>query len=146
MREQAAAAAALSRKVRRLIRTIDAQVKNRRAGDGNASGDAMMARPRSIAVLKVEDLRSDLRVPLFPLITTAAFQAVADIEVREELLAADGTEAIHKPCVGELTLYRRDLFSVLLPVVLGAAQLFQRLRALIKRHACGIRRSEERRV
>src|SRR5437773_1612362 len=115
MPEQAAAAA-VSRKARRLIRTIDAQVENRRAGDGNASGDAMMPRPGSIAVLKPENLLRVLRVPLRPRITTTAFQAVADIEVREELLAADGTEAIYKGCLGQLSPYRSDLFSVLLPV------------------------------
>jgi hypothetical protein len=44
--------------------------------------------------LKVDDFLGDLGVPFLPLVAAGTAQAVADIEVREEFLTANGSEAI----------------------------------------------------
>ena len=63
------------------------------AGDGDAAGNAVMSGPGAVFVLHLEDLGLDVGVPLLPFRPAGAMQAVADVEIREEFLAADGAEA-----------------------------------------------------
>src|SRR5687768_15668549 len=135
--EHAAADAAVSKKTRRSTRTIDREVQNRRTGHRNPSSDAVVTGPCAIAVLQAENLLRDVRVPFRPAVAADALHAVADVEIGEELLAANRPESTDEGCIGELTLNRADLLRVLRSVRRGAAQLLQRLRTLIQRDACG---------
>src|SRR3954465_8378000 len=110
------------------------QVQNRSTGDGNASRDAVMARPGPVTVLQVEDFLRGIGTPLLPFFTAGSLQTVADVEIGEEFFASDGAKAVHKLLIGDLILDSRDLLGILLPVCVCSAQLLERLSALIKRH------------
>src|SRR5947208_11030297 len=63
------------------------QGENRGAGDGHAAGNAVMTRPGAVLVLHLDDFLLHSGVPLGPFRSAGAAQAVADVQVREELLA-----------------------------------------------------------
>src|SRR4026208_692910 len=112
--------------MRRSTRTIDREVQNRRAGHRDPSSDAVVTGPRAIAVLKAENLLRDVRMPFRPGVAADALHAVADVEIGEELLAADRSESTDEGGIGELTLNRSELLGVLCSVRRGAAQLLER--------------------
>src|SRR5205823_1056588 len=58
------------------------------AGDRDPAGDAVVAGPGSVLILQPDKLALDLVVPFVPRLAAGAVQAVADVEIREELLAA----------------------------------------------------------
>jgi len=65
-------------------------------GHRDASCDAMLPGPCAVLILQFDQFRLHLGVPLVPVGATDAMQAVADVQVREELLTADGSEAGNK--------------------------------------------------
>src|SRR5215471_11162389 len=105
-----------SRLILAVLLTIGDQVQNRRACDGNAPRDAVMARPRPVAILQVQDFLRRIGTPLLPFFTAGSLQAIADVEIREELFAPDGSEAVQKLLIGDLGLDLLNLLRVLLPV------------------------------
>lgn len=74
-----------------VLLTIGDQVQNRRAGDCNTPRDAVMARPRPVTVLQVQDFLRRVGTPLLPLFTAGSLQTVADVEIRKELFSPDGS-------------------------------------------------------
>src|SRR5688572_16218532 len=96
-----------------------------------------MAGPGAVLILHLQDFAADVAVPLLPLVSAGASQAVADIQVGEKFLAAHGAVSGDAARVGKLILNRADLSGVLLPVGVGAAELFELLRFLVERDAGG---------
>ena len=97
----------------------------------------MVTGPCAIAVLQADNLLRDVRMPFRPGVAADALHAVADVEIGEELLAAHRPESADEGCIGELPLNRTDLPGVLRSVRRGAAQLLERLSALVQCDACG---------
>src|SRR5512138_2093253 len=87
-------------------------------------------------------------MPFLPRITAGASQAIADVEVREELFTSNRAKAFHEPGIRKLTADLVDFLGVLGTIFVGAAQLFERLSALIKRYPGSVstRRSATRRA
>src|ERR1017187_5688063 len=100
------------------------QQQDRRAGHGYPAGDAMMSSPCAVFVLHLEQFGCHFRLPFFPFWPTCAAQTLADVQIREELLAANGAESRDELRVGQLTGNLLDLLRVLLPVIFSAAELF----------------------
>src|SRR5262245_12361277 len=105
-------AIAFSKNVRRLKFTIRHQIENCCAGNGDPAGDAVVAGPRAILILQLQNLVTDLRIPSLPFLTAGASQAIADVQVGEELLSTDRTIAFNKLRIGKLTIDGIDLFGV----------------------------------
>src|SRR5438046_7095352 len=99
-----------------------------------------MACPCSIGVLQIENLLSRLRMPLLPFLAAGALQTNADIEIGKELFAADRAKALDESRVGKLGANPGDVLRILFSILLCAAQLFERLRALIERPTGGFPR------
>jgi hypothetical protein len=83
------------------------------AGYGHPSCDAVLARPRTIRVLETEDLRFHAVVPFRPIRAPGAPKAVADVQVREELFAANRPESSNEFRIRELLCDDLDLILVL---------------------------------
>ena len=98
------------RKTRRSTRTIDREVQNRRTRHRHPAPpcDAVVTGPCAVAVLQAENLLRDVRMPFRPGIAAAALHAVADVEIREELLAAHRPVAADEVRTGELALNRAE--------------------------------------
>src|SRR2546423_118658 len=79
------------------------QCQHRRAGHGNASRDAMMSGPSAIVILQLHELGLHPVIPLLPGFAAGPMQAVADVEIREELLATKRSKPADKLVAGELT-------------------------------------------
>src|ERR1700693_5200339 len=69
--------------------------QNSSAGYRNAPRDAVMSRPGSVFVLQLQQLGLDVTIPFFPFLAAGAMQAVADVEIREKLFAAERAESHH---------------------------------------------------
>src|SRR5262245_56272620 len=78
-------------------------------------------------------------MPFIRLVSSRTLQTIANVQVRDEFLAANGTEACYESYVGYLVADLVDFASILFPIFIRPAQLFQCLGALIKRHSGSIR-------
>src|SRR5688572_14964456 len=104
----------------------------------------MVAGPGSVLVLHFDDFVFHAAVPLLSLRTPGAAEAVADVQVREEFLAADRTVPGYETSVGKLPLDGIDFLLVFPAIPVRPAELFQRLRFLIERYAGRSSRSSRR--
>src|SRR5262245_6959031 len=94
----------------------------------------MVARPGTVLVLHLEALIIHAGMPGLPFLAAGAAQAVADVEVGEELLASDRAIARDKAVVGELSFDRGDLLRIVLTIALRSTELFQNLGLIIERY------------
>ena len=76
-----------------------------------------MPGPGPILILKLQNSSRDMRVPVVPLLAAGAAQSVADVEVGEKFLAADGAESVDELSVPQLRLDGGDLRSVRLAIL-----------------------------